>query len=102
MSLRQIRGRVTMHLYLSLKETVTLAERAVPRTPASSRRVAADLNAGLPHPLIERPDMDAAVFRDLRGSDVRLTVLGDADHVVAELFRERLGPDDILPGQPLG
>ncbi|WP_217896036.1 hypothetical protein, partial [Leucobacter sp. 7(1)] len=32
--------------------------------------------------------------------DFWITVLRNADHVVAELLGERLGHDDILPGQP--
>ena len=44
--------------------------------------------------------MDTEVLRDLRERDLRITVLRDADHVVAELLGERLGHDDILPGQP--
>ena len=45
--------------------------------------------------------MDAEVLRDLRESDVRITVLRDSDHFVSELLGERLGRDDVLPGQPV-
>lgn len=101
MSLRQIRGRTTQDLDLLLEEAVALAEftqlRGFRRRLA---RLLAGLDPRLAHPLVERADMAAEVLRDLRESDLWITVLRNTDHIVAELLRKRLGHDDNLPDQP--
>src|SRR5690606_10303983 len=100
MSLGQIRGRATQHLDLLLEEAIALTERAqLGGILLRLTRLFAGFDAGLTHPLAESSDMDAGVLRDLREGDVWVAVLRDAHHVVAELLGERLGHDDILPGQ---
>src|SRR5699024_820021 len=101
MSLGQIRGRATQHLDLLLEEAIALTELAqLGGILLRLTRLFAGFDAGLTHPLVESSDMDAEVFRDLREGDVWVAVLRDPDDVVAELLGERLGHDDILPGQP--
>ena len=101
MSLREIGGRATQDLDLLLEETVAITELTQLRgLLLRLARLFAGLDAGLPHPLIQSSNMDTEVLRDLRERHFRITILRHADHVVAELLGERLGQDDILPGQP--
>ncbi|MCT1803750.1 hypothetical protein M3B51_13285 [Kocuria carniphila] len=81
------------------EETVALAQLSGLRFCLA--RLLAALDPRLTNPLIEGPDMNAEVLRDLRERHVRITILNNVDHVVAELLGERLGHDDILPSQPL-
>src|SRR5699024_4856351 len=63
-------------------------------------RLFTTIDASIPHPFIQRADMDTEVACDLRERDISITVLGHTDHIIAELLGKRFRHDDILPDQP--
>src|SRR5690606_34348970 len=103
MRLREIRRRAAEHLVLLLEEPVALTQFTnLVALGARHTRLFTALDASLTHPLVQSPDMNSEVLRDLRERDLRVTLLRDTDHVIAELLGKRLGHGDILPGQPSG
>ena len=103
MSLGQIRGRATQDLDFLLEETIALPELTQLRgLLLRLARLLAGLDPRLTHPLIESSDMDTEVLRDLRERDLRITVLRDADHVVAELLGNGLGMMTSFQASPPG
>lgn len=101
MRLREIRSRTTQDLDFLFEELVTFAELAKFSVlgPGDTGFLAL-FNAFLALPFIERADVDAEVFRDLRERDIGVTIQGDLHDVVAELFGVTRGHGDILPGEP--
>src|SRR5699024_4320898 len=85
------------------QEPVTLPQRTnLIALRARHTRLLTTLDASLTHPLVQSPDMNSEVLRDLRERDLRITLLRNTDHVIAELLGKRLRHADILPGQPHG
>jgi len=103
MSLRQIRRRTAKNFYLLLEKAVSFPQfTQLRRLGPGLASLFTRLDPRVTEPLIERPDVNPEVLRDLRDRDPGLTVQRDPNNIVTELFRIRLRHDDILPGQPHG